>query len=117
MSTNYIDDKQVIDAVEPAGWGYRLLNDGRELYELGFGSWQIGDRSDTTVQDQVNLALELGYVHFDTAQVSLNGVRRVRLARGADPTPADLPQRGGSWSCDQGVRWTQAVDHYKVVRS
>lgn len=64
MSTEYLSEKK-----PHAGWGLRRLNDGREIPEIGFGSWQAQDRSTIPVEDQVELALERGFVHLDTAQV------------------------------------------------
>ncbi|ORY75371.1 NADP-dependent oxidoreductase domain-containing protein [Leucosporidium creatinivorum] len=47
-------------------WGTRKLNDGRELPEIGFGTWTAG--SGQTVVDQVEQAIETGFNHIDTAQ-------------------------------------------------
>lgn len=43
------------------------LNDGREIPEIGFGTWKIPQ--DVTSQ-QVQQGIEVGFDHVDTAQVS-----------------------------------------------
>jgi 2,5-diketo-D-gluconate reductase A len=60
------------------------LNDGRSIPQLGFGVYKIPDEAAT---DAVQLALESGYRHIDTAAMYQNergvgeGVRRSGIAR------------------------------------
>jgi diketogulonate reductase-like aldo/keto reductase len=42
------------------------LNDGREIPEIGFGTWKIPQ--DVT-SEQVQQGIEVGFDHIDTAQV------------------------------------------------
>ena len=57
------------------------LNDGREIPQLGLGTWKLDDHEAERV---VGEALELGYRHFDTASVYENerGVGRAIAASG-----------------------------------
>lgn len=50
------------------------LNDGREIPEIGFGTWKIPQ--DVT-SEQVQQGIEVGFDHIDTAQV-----RRVNRSLG-----------------------------------
>lgn len=58
----YSDSKE---QMSEKGWGYRTLNDGRQLPEIGYGSWLIG--SGGTVVDQVEQAIEVGFSHIGTS--------------------------------------------------
>lgn len=67
-------------------WGTRKLNDGRELPEIGFGTWTAG--AGQTVVDQVEQAIETGFDHIgeqlDALQLLLAGsapLQRLRIAR------------------------------------
>ncbi|MFW2135736.1 aldo/keto reductase [Chryseobacterium sp. TY4] len=47
-----------------------VLNNGLEIPEIGFGTWQIPDGDD--VKNAVLFALENGYTHIDTAKIYEN---------------------------------------------
>jgi diketogulonate reductase-like aldo/keto reductase len=51
-------------------WNKIKLNDERYLPEIGFGSWQSG--SGQSVLNQIQQAFNLGFIHFDTAQIYNN---------------------------------------------
>ena len=42
-----------------------ILNNGTEIPEIGFGTWQTTE----SVQKTVKTALEVGYRHIDTADI------------------------------------------------
>jgi diketogulonate reductase-like aldo/keto reductase len=42
-----------------------ILNNGTEIPEIGFGTWQTTE----SVQETVKIALEVGYRHIDTADI------------------------------------------------
>lgn len=69
-------------------WGYRKLNDGRNLPEIGYGSWLIG--SGQTVVDQVGQAIEVGFNHIDSAQTYRNEAECGKAIREADLSREDL---------------------------
>jgi len=89
MSTVITSDKP------SAGWGLRHLNDGREIPEVAFGSWQAQDRSDIPVEDQVSLALDKGFIHIDTAQTYRYVGQEGSAARAE-------PARAGSGEAEEG---------------
>ncbi len=60
------------------------LNDGNEIPQLGFGTYQI-DPDDAT--EAVATALEVGYRHVDTAQMYGNEAEVGEAVRGLGPRP------------------------------
>lgn len=86
-------------------WGTRKLNDGRELPEIGFGTWKVG--SGQTVVDQVEQAIEVGFDHIGEPAAALpelgsSATPLNRLLTGDCPTPlfsanryrSSVPQSG-----------------------
>ena len=59
------------------------LNDGRTIPQLGFGVFQVPPEE---TQKAVETAIEIGYRHFDTAQMYRNeaGVGAALAASGVD---------------------------------
>lgn len=62
-------------------FGTIKLNDGREIPEIGFGTWKIPQ--DVTSQ-QVQQGIEVGFDHVDTAQVGQDFSRITFFADGCD---------------------------------
>ena len=99
------------------------LNDGREIPQIGFGTWKIPKE---VCSSQVDQAIDLGFDHIDTAQSEWVGMTSIRVrddGPGEDSpqscpslTPS-LPERRRSRSSDQGIRSLpkRTVDHYQVV--
>lgn len=65
----------------------RLLNDGNQIPQLGFGTWQIPDAETPGV---VGNAFELGYRHIDGAAAYQNEEGLGRAIRDSDLARSDL---------------------------
>ncbi len=58
---------------------FETIFDGTKIPKLGFGTWRIGGHSASNSQqdrrslDALHSALELGYTHFDTAEMYASG--------------------------------------------
>jgi diketogulonate reductase-like aldo/keto reductase len=58
---------------------YETIFDGKQIPKLGFGTWRIGGNSrsdpklDSISMAALQTALEVGYTHFDTAEVYADG--------------------------------------------
>jgi len=74
-----------------------MLNDGREMPQLGFGTWQIPDRA---APEAVRMAVETGYELVDTASIYENetGVGEALAGR------EDIFLTTKVWNEDQGYR-------------
>ena len=58
---------------------YETIFNGEQIPKLGFGTWKIGGGSyadpklDSASLTALRTALEIGYTHFDTAEIYANG--------------------------------------------
>ena len=121
--------------VELGGMKYERI-DGVTLPKIGFGTWKIGggstaDRSmDAISKAALHAALEIGYTHFDTAEMYANGhaeevlgevvrestVQRDALFITSKVTPAHLHYDQVLRSCESSLRRLQMeyVDLYLI---
>jgi len=110
--------------------------DGCGLPKVGFGTWNIGGgsranrRRDADSLEALRSALELGYIHFDTAESYAAGhceellgqaIREVRTDRGrlfltSKVSPSHLRYRGVLTSCEGSLRrlGTEYLDLYLI---
>jgi len=85
------------------GQNYRL-NNGVEIPQIGFGTWQVPDGP--VVENAVLAALECGYTHIDTATVYANEKGVGNAVRESGIPRADLFITSKLWNTEQGYEST-----------
>lgn len=82
------------------------FNDGNEIPQLGYGVWQVEDE---VAEKVVQLALEAGFRHLDTAKVYENEAGTGRGLAASDVSENDVWVTTKVWNDDQGYDETLAA--------
>ena len=82
------------------------FNDGNEIPQLGYGVWQVEDE---VAEKVVQLALEAGFRHLDTAKVYENETGTGRGLAASDVSENDVWVTTKVWNDDQGYDETLAA--------